>query len=66
MWSLSFLYFDSLAYHTKAYISKDARTYMQKIRKYYEAVDETVTDEKRLQFLIYDTKTIRHILATKA
>ena len=65
MWSLSFLYFDSLAHHTKMHIEKDAHRYMRKIIKYYEAVDETITDEKRLQFLIYDTKTIRHILATK-
>lgn len=66
MWSLSFLYFDSLAHHTKPHILPDARCYMQKIRKYYAKMDEVVTDPERLQFLIYDTKTIRHILATKA
>ena len=65
MWSLSFLYFDALAHYTNVQITKDARPYMKKIRAYYEAIDETIKDEKQLQFLIYDTKTIRHILATK-
>jgi hypothetical protein len=38
---------------------------MKKIRRYYAGNRETVTDVKRLQFLMYDTETIRHILAHK-
>lgn len=65
MWSLSFLYFDALAHHTKIHIAPEAKPYMRKIKTYYEKMNEVITDAKKLQFLIYDTNTIRHILAAK-
>lgn len=62
MWTLSLLYFRELAAKRKAQINPKLNTYMKKIRRYYAGNRETVTDVKRLQFLMYDTETIRHIL----
>lgn len=65
MWTLSVLYFESLVYGEAADVSETAQYYMDKIRRYYENIDETVDDVERLKFLAYDTKTIRSILAGK-
>ena len=66
MWTLSLLYFRELATKRKAQINPKLNTYMKKIRRYYAGNRETVINVKRLQFLMYDTETIRHILAHKS
>ncbi|MEE8808061.1 MAG: hypothetical protein SOI44_06555 [Lactimicrobium sp.] len=65
MWTLSLLHFHELATKKKVQINPQLNTYMKKIQRYYAGINETVTDVKRLQFLMYDTRTIRHILAIK-
>ena len=65
MWTLSFLYFESLAYGEPAEVTPEAQHYLDKIAAYYDQIDEVVDDVERLRFLTYDNRTIRRILAGK-
>ena len=65
MWTLSVLYFESLAFNEPYDVSESALYYMKKIEAYYDGIDETVDQVDRLKFLAYDTRTIREILAGK-
>lgn len=63
MWTLIFLYFNAIAHSLKPECNPDYAEEMKKICKYFDAKDEVITDPKQIQFYMYDTDTIRHILA---
>lgn len=62
LWTLIFLYFDSIAHSTKLNLADSAKPYMKKISKYFEKMDIIVTKSDELKYYMYDTKTIREIL----
>lgn len=65
MWTLIFLYFDALLHHHKISINPSYAHLMHKIQNYFDAMDVVIYDPSKLQFYMYDTGTIRSILAQK-
>lgn len=65
MWTLSLLHFIELSTGKKQKIASRYIPYMKKIRAYYATVPLTADSVETLKTLMYDTETIRHILATK-
>lgn len=63
MWTLIFLYFNAIAHGAEPETSEEYKEEMKKICTYFNAIDEVITDPSRIQFYMYDTDTIRHILA---
>lgn len=63
MWTLIFLYFDALAHHQDVQVNPQYEKEMSKIVTYFSNKQETVNDVETLKFYMYDTKTIRLILA---
>ena len=63
MWTLIFLYFDALAHHQDVQVNPQYKKEMSKIVTYFSNKQETVNDVETLKFYMYDTKTIRLILA---
>ena len=65
MWSLIFLYFDSLAHHRHVQYNPAYRKEMHKIQKYFEQKDETIRDPQALKHYMYDNMVIRNILSLR-
>lgn len=63
MWTLIFLYFEAIAHNRKPEVNPFYKKEMQKICMYFDRIDEVIDDPSRIQFYMYDTDTIRHILA---
>lgn len=63
MWTLIFLYFEAIAHNRKPEVNPLYEKEMQKICMYFDRIDEVIDDPSRIQFYMYDTDTIRHILA---
>ena len=63
MWTLIFLYFDALAHHQDVQVNPQYEKEMSKIVTYFSNKQETVNDVETPKFYMYDTKTIRLILA---
>lgn len=62
MWTLSFLHFEELATGKKIQTAPHLQHYMKQIRSYYKTIPDTITEIDVLKHLMYDNKTIRHIL----
>lgn len=65
MWTLIYLYFDGIAHHRTNPVNAMYSHYAAKIRRYFDGKDQTITDVDTLKFYMYDTKTVREILAQK-
>lgn len=65
MWTLIFLYFDSLVHHRKCNVNPAYQHLMHKVQQFFRKETITVNDVDTLKFYMYDTKTIRCILAQK-
>lgn len=63
MWTLIFMYFDSLAHQTEIQVNPQYKKEMQKIMHYFSNKDITLNTVDQLKFYMYDTQTIRNILA---
>ena len=63
MWTLIFLYFEAIAHNRKPEVNPLYEKEMQKICMYFDRIDEVIDDPSKIQFYMYDTDTIRHILA---
>lgn len=65
MWTLIYLYFDAKAHHHKCRINPEYAHLMHKIENYFDAQDIVLDQVNDLKFYMYDTRTIRTILAEK-
>ncbi len=65
MWTLSMFYFKEIYDQKKANLSPQTDQLMKKIRTYYSHRNILVESVEDIKFLMYDTETIRNILATK-
>lgn len=65
MWSLIFLYFDSLAHHHHPQYNPAYRKEMHKIQTYFERKDEIIQDPRPLKYYMYDNMVIRNILSIR-
>lgn len=63
MWTLIFLYFEAIAHHRRPETTPMYEEEMKKICAYFDPMDHTVTDPEEIRFYMYDTETIRRILA---
>lgn len=63
MWTLVYVYFDSLSMHHRPSINPAYKKEMDKIETYFSGINETIDDPKRLQFYMYDTETLRKIIS---
>ena len=63
IWTLIFVYFDEIYHHRQNTVPEFYDIYMQKIRKYFEQIEKVITDCNDLKNYMYDTNTIREILA---
>ena len=63
MWTLIFMYFDALAHKQNVQVNPQYKKEMQKIIAFFSNKDETITTVDKLKFYMYDTETIRKILA---
>ena len=63
MWTLIFLYFEAIAHDRIPEVNPIYESQMQKIRAWFDPIEHTITDPKEIQFYMYDTDTIRHILS---
>ena len=63
IWALIFVYFDEIYHHRQNTVPEFYDIYMQKIRKYFEQIEKVITDCNDLKNYMYDTNTIREILA---
>ncbi len=64
IWTLQFWYFYSVYKKQNIQVAQNYQIYYQKIQKYYQTISKSMTEED-LKFYIYDTQTIRHLLAFK-
>lgn len=63
LWTLSLLHFIEITKGIKQPVSPQYLPYMQKIRAYYANKDFTIETVEELKHLMYDTETLREILA---
>lgn len=63
MWSLVFMHFDASAHHHSCRVNPKYQHLLLKIEKYFNTIQREVTDVDTLQFYMYDTGTMRSILA---
>lgn len=65
MWTLIWLYFDGLYHDRRNQVSPAYIPYMNKVKKYFDAKEETIYDVQKLKYYMYDNETIRIILSGK-
>lgn len=63
--TLIYLYYDETVYQRKNKVSKDYKSLMNKVRKYFNQLEIEITKVDTLKDLMYDRKIIRDILAIK-
>ena len=63
MWTLIFLYFDAVAHRMPVQINPQYEQEMNQIASYFSNKDEVIDSVEPLKFYMYDTETIRNILA---
>ena len=63
MWTLIFLYFDAVAHNMPIQINPQYEQEMNQIVSYFSNKDEVIDSVEPLKFYMYDTETIRNILA---
>lgn len=63
MWTLIFLYFDARIHHHACRVNPGYQKLMHKIEHYFDALDVSIDTVEQIQFYMYDTRTIRTILA---
>ena len=64
--TLIYLYYDENVYNKKNKVTKEYKSLMNKVRLYFNSLDITVSDINILKDYMYDTKTIRDILAIRS
>ncbi len=65
IWTLIFLYFESLARNKELEVNPYYQSYIEKIAYYFDQIDETASDVETLKTYMYDTNSSRRILSTK-
>ena len=65
IWTLIFLYFESLARNKELEVNPYYQSYIEKIAYYFDQIDETASDVETLKTYMYDTNISRRILSTK-
>lgn len=63
MWTLIFMYFDAIAHHHNIQVNPQYKKEMNKIERYFKAINQTIDSVDTLKFYMYDNETIRNILA---
>lgn len=63
MWTLIFMYFDSIAHNTIIQVNPQYEKEMHKIIHFFANQHITLNTVEQLKFYMYDTQTIRNILA---
>lgn len=63
MWTLIFMCFDALAHQQDVQVNPQYEDEMNKIVSYFSSINEEIDSVDTLKFYMYDTETIRKILA---